>query len=585
MPVRPLPNDPSLEHLRKEAKRLRLAVRAGDGGALAKVREFHPRAASAIESFALADAQLVTARAYGFASWAKLRQHLAAIAPVFWNPPRRPDGSARADAFIWLACLTYAGWHRSNPDKARRMLDDEPELAGANLYTAVAAGDVALVRSLIDRDPGLVNARGGPLDWPTLLYACYSRLPPSDGGSSLEVARELLRRGADPNAGFLYSGSYAFTALTGAFGRGEDWPNQPPHPECEALATLLLEAGADPNDAQTLYNRHFQPNDDHLRLLLRYGLGQDRGGPWLKRLNDRRVTPKQLLADELWSAAKNHFMARLKLLLDHGAPINTPSLRNGRTPYEEALRAGSPEIAEYLAARGAARIELDPSETFALACIAGRRDEVRSRLADEPGLLDRIGRRGLIELLHRAVEAESIDGVLLLLELGADINGMIPGTGYDRAVLHNAAGFGDLAWVERLIALGADPALRDLAFHSAPVGWAFHNQQRDIVRYLLAFASIFDAVRCDGVERVAALLDADPALAQARDESGTPLVFYLHPQLERLEEMAHLLAGRGGDFNARDRTGRTVLDSAIARGLNDFADVLRRHGAQATERS
>ena len=36
----PLPNDPSLEHLRKQAKRLRKAVRAGESDALARVEEF-----------------------------------------------------------------------------------------------------------------------------------------------------------------------------------------------------------------------------------------------------------------------------------------------------------------------------------------------------------------------------------------------------------------------------------------------------------------------------------------------------------------------------------------------------------------
>lgn len=35
-------------------------------------------------------------------------------------------------------------------------------------------------------------------------------------------------------------------ALTGAFGYGEDSPNQPPHHESIALARLLLEAGARP---------------------------------------------------------------------------------------------------------------------------------------------------------------------------------------------------------------------------------------------------------------------------------------------------------------------------------------------------
>src|SRR5206468_6442473 len=59
MPTRPLPNDPSLEHLRKAAKRLRDAVRAGDAAALALVREFHPRAADAMTQFPLTDAQLV----------------------------------------------------------------------------------------------------------------------------------------------------------------------------------------------------------------------------------------------------------------------------------------------------------------------------------------------------------------------------------------------------------------------------------------------------------------------------------------------------------------------------------------------
>jgi hypothetical protein len=136
------------------------------------------------------------------------------------------------------------------------VLVDHPEIERASIYTAAAAGDVVTVGAILDRQPALLNAKGGPLHWEPLLYACYSRLEASDPAhSTLEVARLLLSRGADPNAGFLYEGRYAFTALTGAFGRGEDWPNQPPHPDCDALARLLLDAGADPNDGQTLYNQ------------------------------------------------------------------------------------------------------------------------------------------------------------------------------------------------------------------------------------------------------------------------------------------------------------------------------------------
>ncbi len=580
MPSRPLPNDPSLEHLRKEAKRLRHAVRAAvRADALDLVREFHPHGGQPIDPFRLSDAQLVIARSYGFPNWAALKQHLAAIEPFAWPPDAVPDPASPADAFIRLACLTYLGWHRSNPERARRMLADDPALARTGIAAAAAVGDAAAVGLMIERDPALVNAKVGPLGWEPLLYACYSRLASSNPDhSTLEVVRLLLGHGADPNAGFLFSSAYAFTALTGAFGRGEDWHNMPPHPQCDAVARLLLEAGADPNDSQTLYNRHFQADDEHLRLLLAFGLGQDKGGPWLRRLNDRRLTPAQLLVEELWAAAKNNFPERVKLLVAHGADVNIPGLRNGCTPYEEALRAGHQGIAAWLLEHGARKIDLSPQETFALACIAGRRDEVADRLATDPGLVDRLGRTGLIHLLHRALDAKHREGLRLIVELGGDVNGMVPGTGLDRAVLHNAAGWSGLDMVKFVISLGGDPHLRDLAYHSTPIGWAFHNQQRAVVDFLLPFASVFDALRCDGVERVAAMLDQDPSLANAKDEDGTPLVFYLHPQLERLEEMVTLLIAYGADINVPGKDGRTLLDVALARGLSEFAELLGRHG-------
>jgi len=582
MPARPLPNNPSLEHLRKDARRLRNAVLASDADALGQVQEFHPRANQAISRFALADAYLVTARTYGFASWTKLKQHLVEIEPFIWNPPPVPNPESRVDVFVRLACLTYAGWHRSNPVKALRMLAYDPELAHANIYVAAAVGNVAAVRTMVDRDSALVNAKDGPLHWEPLLYACYSRLDPANADhSTLEVARLLLSRGADPNAGFLHSGSYAFTALTGAFGRGEDWSNQPPHPEWDRLATLLLEAGADPNDAQTLYNRHFEQNDDHLKQLFAYGLGQDKGGPWLKRLNDPSVNPSSLLVIELCAAAQHDFLERVKLLVDHGVDVNTRGLRNSRTPYEEALRSGHHAIAEYLLQHRAKKVELDPLETFALACIAGRREEVHARLSQDPAILERLGHQGRVDMLHRAVDAKQHDGVRLIVELGVDVNGMVPGTGLDRGALHNAAGWGGLEMVKLLLELGADPGLRDQPYQSTPIGWAFHNQQPDVVEYLLAFATIFDAVRCDGVERVAALLREDPPRANTHDDGGNPLVFYLHPELARLTEMIQLLAAHGADFHARNKDGQTLLDRALARGWTDFANTLREYGARS----
>ena len=48
MPKQPLPENPSLENLKKKVKQLQKRVRAGDAEALAQVREFHPRAEEAI---------------------------------------------------------------------------------------------------------------------------------------------------------------------------------------------------------------------------------------------------------------------------------------------------------------------------------------------------------------------------------------------------------------------------------------------------------------------------------------------------------------------------------------------------------
>jgi len=578
MPTRPLPNDPSLEHLRKQAKRLLHSVEAGDAEALAQVREFHPYAREAIERFSLADAQLAVARSYEFASWARLKQHIAEIEPLIWNPPAA-DLNDKIDVFLRLACLTYLDWRPAYPARALQMLAEDPGLARASVHTAAAVGDVGALQVAIEDEPALVNAKGGPLNWAPLLYACYSRLDPTVDRSTLECARLLLARGADPNSGFLFSGTYAFTALTGAFGRGEDWPNQTPHPQFVDLARLLLEGGADPNDSQALYNRHFKPDDTHLELLFEYGLGQDKGGPWLGRLGHENASPERILVQQLCWAASRHFPARVKLLVEHGADVNGRSLRTGRTAYGEALRSGHRDIADYLVANGANRIELDPLETFALTCIAGREAEARSRLAEDPGLLDRLGPKGKVDMLHRALEAGNHVGLRLITQLGADINGMVKGGGHDRAVLHNASAWGTLETVKLLIELGADPTLRDLTFHGAAIGWALYGKRPEIIEYLLPFADIRDSIRAGGMQRVAALLEADPEMRHTTDDDGRGLVFCLNPESSRVREMAALLAAHGVDFNACDKAGMTFLARVEAARMDEFARLLRGFGA------
>jgi hypothetical protein len=217
-----------------------------------------------------------------------LRGHVEVVTWYARSPHRAPAGgpltteTARAREFLRLACLTYGGDDPARRGQARELLAVHPQIAAASIHTA-AAGDVAAAAAILADDPAQASAHGGPHDWEPLLYLAYSRLDSTaPGHSTLEVARLLLASGADPNAGYLWEGAYAFTALTGALGEGEDAVNQPRHQFWLPLARLLLDAGADPNDSQGLYNRMFAASDDHLRLLFSYGLGTGtgNGGPW-----------------------------------------------------------------------------------------------------------------------------------------------------------------------------------------------------------------------------------------------------------------------------------------------------------------
>ena len=283
-----------------------------------------------------------------------------------------------------------------------------------------------------------------------------------------------------------------FTALTGAFGDGEGGNTQPSHPQRDALARLLLDAGADPNDGQTLYNRHFRADDAHLEILFSYGLGTDRGGPWYARLGARLDSPSRLLVEELWSAARKGFFDRVRLLVAHGADVDAAGKRDGRTPHEAAMLAGHDEIAEYLVAHGATRAPLSRDDRFATACVAGRRDEAVALLAEDPSLLDRLGRHGRVRLVHRAVEGRRLDGVRLMAELGFEMSEATShdGVGINLAAtpLHNAAWMGDLDMVRLLLSLGADPAALDPSYRATPLGWAEYNRQADVVAYLSTVA-------------------------------------------------------------------------------------------------
>ena len=359
MPSIPLPENASLEHLKKQAKLIQEIVASNDSGARDLICEFHPRFADTASEatpvgFKRSDAQLVVARLYGFASWTKLRDHVGLVNDFTRPDPADVDPNDDANRFVALACVSYNGDHapHNRTVRARTMLDSNPGLASESTAAIAVSGHHRAMTELIEQDPTVVNEPCGPNGWPPLLYCCYSRLDSSDPArSTLATARMLLDAGADPNAGFLWHGLVPpFTALTGAFGRGE--ADQAPHHDAIELARLLLAAGADPNDGQALYNNGLAgtAHDDvsHLQLLVEFGLGTPTDGPWYRRFGSQLTPPAALLDDELEVAAHRGLPNRMRFLAELGLDLNRPVGRSRQTPWQLANASGHTAVIDVL---------------------------------------------------------------------------------------------------------------------------------------------------------------------------------------------------------------------------------------------
>jgi hypothetical protein len=137
MVTRSLPTRPDLDQLRRQAKELRDAARAGDPDALERIRLYTAGEARV----SLSAAQLAIAREYGFASWYRLKAEV---------DTRTASLAERVEAFLRAS---VGGPER----RAAVLLDAYPEIAAYDFRTAVVLGDVERVRDFLANDPALAT--------------------------------------------------------------------------------------------------------------------------------------------------------------------------------------------------------------------------------------------------------------------------------------------------------------------------------------------------------------------------------------------------------------------------------------------
>ena len=374
-PTSRLPERPSLEHLRKQAKDLLHAARHGDEAAVSRLRRAAGRRARANPSgAALADAQLAIAGEYGFSNWSDLVHHV-----------RRVTG----DASVARPLIRPVELRGAHPYRLRDGTVATTEDV-FRMFVASRSGDLKEIRSLIARAPGLALVE-------------YNYTPPIHFAvreGHLAITEMLIDRGADIGGYRTYPFGDALLMMA----------EEREHDEVAAVLRQRL-SGMFALGAGTQELIEAVSSGD----LARVTPILQRDATLARKGNDTGDTA-------LHHAAQQAHFQIAQALLEAGADADA-TRGDGYRPIHLALMrnwvAGAPPqervaIVDALLARGA-------RYTMFIAALRGDRQFVRDALARDPALAneeDTCHHRPL----SGAVRRGDIELVRLLLEHGADPN-------------------------------------------------------------------------------------------------------------------------------------------------------------------
>jgi len=335
----------------------------------------------------------------------------------------------------------------------------------------------------------------------------------------------------------------------------------------------LLEAGANPNDSQGLYNTLF--GDNHmgwLRLLVDHGLSHSHKLNWSEELN------AQSTFDFLLSyAVRRGLMDRVVFLLNQGADPNAVNVYNQRTAYANALVTGRKDIADYLCQQGARVDPLNAEDQLRAAISRGDISSIKKMLNKHPDFIHES------DFLHHAAQDSQLAIVKNLLDFGFDINGL---SQEGRSILHTYAWENNVDAIKALIELGANSQVEDKNYQATPLGFAVYNNAKKVIHYLVDQSNnIVEVVAYARGSRAKKLLAEDPDRLHQRSQLGMTLLHVIGVNLQGnaddddCEHMLDLLLESGLGIHAPSDDGKTALAFAKENVNQQMVDILESRGA------